>query len=246
MDYRKFLKGKELTTDATGFESPYEYNPALFDFQLDCVRWALRRGAAALFLDCGSGKAITSLIWSEHVHKFTDKNVIIFAPLAVSLQTVREGEKFGVDVNLCKTQDDVKPGINITNYERLHNFDMDQFASPGSNEYSEGIYEYEAKLLRGARTPFQEIKVNTLNPMDTKKLYLLCADQLHPTELLPFFRIMESPSTQQNACYFYNRLKGDNVRWISYHFEDEAEIIRSDDEVMSAISLLRPKDRAQE
>jgi hypothetical protein len=55
---------------------------------------------------------------------------------------------------------------------------------------------------------------------------------------------MESPTTEQNACYFYNRVERDGVRWISYHFENESEIVKPDDEVLQALSLLKRKESA--
>lgn len=68
------------------------------------------------------------LSWSQAVHEHTNGDVLILAPLAVSKQTVREGRKFGVDVNICRSQDGVKPGVNITNYEMVDNFNADHFA----------------------------------------------------------------------------------------------------------------------
>ena len=114
--------------------------------------------------------------------------------------------------------------------------------SPESSEYSEGIYYYQTKALMGTRTIFKKESVKTLTPMDKQKLYLIHDNQLKPIELLPFIRLMESPKTQQNACYFYNRLNKEGVRWISYHFESEADIIRPDDELRSTLLLLRPAE----
>jgi len=111
--------------------------------------------------------------------------------------------------------------------------------SPESNEYSKGIYDYRVKALMGTRTPFKKKSVETSTQMDTKKLYLIHDNQLEPIELLPFIRLMESPKTEQNACYFYNRLNKDGVRWVSYHFESEAEIVCPDDELISTLLLLR-------
>jgi hypothetical protein len=51
---------------------------------------------------------------------------------------------------------------------------------------------------------------------------------------------MESPKTQANAVYFYNRMQGNEVRWVSYHFDKESEIIRPDSAVNSAVKLLLP------
>lgn len=112
----------------------------LFPFQSDLVKWSLRKGRSAIFADCGLGKTIIQLEWSQKVVEQTGGNVLILAPLAVSKQTAREGEKFGITVNLCRTQDDVKPGINITNYEMLHHFDPSGFS---------GIVLDESSILKG-------------------------------------------------------------------------------------------------
>ena len=79
-------------------------------------------GRAALWLDTGLGKTcLSSLTWAQHVAEQAG-DVLILAPLAVSQQTVREGVTMGIDVTLCRTQADVRPGINITNYETLTSF----------------------------------------------------------------------------------------------------------------------------
>lgn len=128
MDYNNFLETKRITTNPTGFDIPKEQiNSKLFPFQRDVTLWALRKGKAALFEGTGLGKTFQSLEWSKHVQQHTGGNIIILAPLAVSHQTVREGRKFGIEVHLCRNQQDVKPGINITNYERIHLFDTNKF-----------------------------------------------------------------------------------------------------------------------
>lgn len=83
---------------------------------------------------------LIELEWSRHVIGHTGRSVMIFAPLGVARQTVREGAKFGYDVNLCLDVSDVKPGINITNYERLERFDPEPFA---------GIVLDESSILKG-------------------------------------------------------------------------------------------------
>ena len=113
--------------------------------------------------------------------------------------------------------------------------------SPESSEYSEEIFDYQVKVLMGTRTTFKKESVETSAPMDKQKLYLIHDTQSKPIELLPFIRLMESPKTQQNACYFYNRLNKEGVRWVSYHFESEADVIRPDDEIMSTLLLLRSR-----
>jgi len=127
MEYSAFLEHKEIRDIPTGHE-PSEISDMLFDFQKDIVRWALRRGRAAIFADCGLGKTPMQLEWAKNVCAHTGGDVLILAPLAVSKQTVREGIKFGVHVNICRTQEDVEPGINIANYEMLHRFNASSFA----------------------------------------------------------------------------------------------------------------------
>jgi hypothetical protein len=96
---------------------------SLFDFQRDLVRWALRRGRAAIFAGTGLGKSRMQIEWAMNVHRLTGGDVLLLAPLAVAAQTVREGEQLGYQITLCRSQDDVQPGLNIANYEMLHHFE---------------------------------------------------------------------------------------------------------------------------
>ena len=129
MNYQEFLESKRINIESVGFDVPLsELNPMLFDWQKAIVRWALHRGRAAMFQDCGLGKTPQQLEWARHVCKFTGGNVLVLAPLAVAAQTKREGKKFGIPVTLCKTGKDVMPGVNVANYEKLHHFKPDQFS----------------------------------------------------------------------------------------------------------------------
>ena len=125
-DYEGFLKQKERVVINSGFD-PESLNEYLFDFQRDIVRWALRKGKAALFEVTGLGMTIQQLAWADAVAKHESGNVLILAPLAVSKQTAQEASKFGIVCTLCESQDDVRPGVNITNYEKIHKFDTDSF-----------------------------------------------------------------------------------------------------------------------
>lgn len=122
LEYQQFLKQKLKRALPVGIDPVHAINPKLFDFQKEIVRWALHKGRAAIFADCGLGKSPMQLEWARQIRAHTGKPVIIFAPLAVSGQTVREGEKFNIKVNHCHSEEDVTDGINITNYERLHRF----------------------------------------------------------------------------------------------------------------------------
>lgn len=145
MEYTEFLKQKDITDKSTGF-MPSGINDMLFDFQKAIVTWACKRGRSAIFADCGLGKTPMQLEWANQVHKYSQHPVLILAPLAVSQQTQREGNKFGIYVNICESQDDVVNGINITNYEKLHKFE------PG---YFTGIVLDESSILKSYTGKFR-------------------------------------------------------------------------------------------
>ena len=128
MLYYFFLENKIIANIDNGFEISTEgINPLIYDFQNAIVKWAIRKGRAAVFADCGLGKTPIQLEWAKYVYNKINQNIIIFAPLAVNQQTVEEGDKFNIDVNICREQSDVVPGINIANYEIMHKFNHDCF-----------------------------------------------------------------------------------------------------------------------
>jgi len=133
-DYGAFLERKAQLEGEHGFES--EWLPDfLFPFQRALVEWAVRKGRAALFADCGLGKTPMQLVWAENVRRHTGRPVLIVTPLAVSFQTVAEAEKFGIDAAVSRDGTVAAP-ITVTNYERLHLFDEDDFAGVVCDESS--------------------------------------------------------------------------------------------------------------
>src|ERR1043165_9920517 len=101
-DYQEFLESKRLLVPAAGREvNDAEVNPALFPFQRQLVRWAVRKGRASLFCTTGMGKTRMQLEWARLVGERT----LILAPLAVARQTVREGEAIGIPVTYARCQE---------------------------------------------------------------------------------------------------------------------------------------------
>jgi hypothetical protein len=122
--YDSFINSKRSIVPPSGFSVDRDsLHSSLFDFQKDIVRWALRRGRSAIFAGTGLGKSRMQIEWAMNVHRLTGGDVLILAPLAVAAQTVREGAELGYEITLCRSHDDVKPGINIANYEMLHKFE---------------------------------------------------------------------------------------------------------------------------
>ena len=127
--YESFLQAKLVSAPAVGFDVESDnLHPCLKPFQNAAVRWMLRRGRAAAFEGTGLGKTFQQLEFGRQVHRRTNGDVLILAPLAVSHQTVQQGDRWGIPVNQCRKQADVKAGLNISNYEMLDHFDSSKFS----------------------------------------------------------------------------------------------------------------------
>lgn len=176
MNYEDFISNKAFVLESCGINvDPDELNPMLFDFQRDIVRWALAKGRTAIFADCGLGKTIMQLEWADQIRRRTGGKVLILAPLAVSDQTKREGETFGIKVNICTSQTDVTTdAVNITNYEKLDNFIGNEFTAIVLDESS--ILKAFAGKIRNqiincfAKTPYKLACTATPAPNDFMEL----------------------------------------------------------------------------
>lgn len=145
-EYENFIETKALADMPSGFECGV-LNDQLFPFQRAIVKWALRRGRAAIFADTGLGKTAMQCEWARRVYDHTGKNVLILAPLCVAHQTVKEAAKFGITVHYCREQSQVLDGITITNYEMMDAFDFKSFAGLVLDESS--IIKHQDSKTRG-------------------------------------------------------------------------------------------------
>jgi hypothetical protein len=134
MDYTEFLGAKTDYGTDTGFE-PLWMPDFLFGFQKHLTDWAIRKGRAAIFADCGMGKTPMQLVWADNVVRKTNRPVLILTPLAVSGQTLDEAEKF--DIEATRAHPDKNPTmIQVTNYEQLHKYDSANYAGVVCDESS--------------------------------------------------------------------------------------------------------------
>jgi DNA modification methylase len=173
MDYQDFLETKTTKIESVGFDVPLEkLNSKLFDWQKVVTRWALNRGRAALFEDCGLGKSPQQLEWAHQVSMRTNSNVLILAPLAVAAQTVREGRKFGIEVHHTRTGIGDKNGVIITNYERLHYYNP--------SDYS-GIVLDESSILKSFNGKTRKLLTDFSH---TIKYRLACTATPAPNDLI--------------------------------------------------------------
>ena len=206
MDYNEFLKTKEIRASSVGIDIDIKsLNPMLFDFQKDIVKWALKKGKSAIFADCGLGKSPMQLEWANHIHTHTGKPVLILAPLAVSKQTKREGDKFGIAVNICRDCSDVKNGINITNYEMLEHFNADDFS---------GIVLDESSILKNYSG---KIRTEIIDKFKNTPYKLACTATPSPNDYMELGNHSEFLDTMKRSSMlatFFTHDGSDTANWI--------------------------------
>jgi len=134
MSYADFIATKQRRTGYLGHDvEPSDMHPILFDWQADVTAWAIKKGRAAIFADCGLGKTLMQVEWAKH----SAARTLIIAPLSVARQTVREAHKVDVDVRYVRDGADVTgDGVWITNYEMADRFDPDMFGAVVLDESS--------------------------------------------------------------------------------------------------------------
>jgi hypothetical protein len=133
-EYEALIARKSAAPRATGLrDEDIHLAEHLMLHQPDLVRWALRRGRAALFADTGLGKGPMAIEWARHVSE--RGRVLILAPLAVGPQLSREAARFGVTAPYVRADDSALP-IVVTNYEMLHAFDPGEFTGVVLDESS--------------------------------------------------------------------------------------------------------------
>jgi len=214
LTYEQFLKSKEITVKSSGFEKPLDLmNQMLFEWQKDIVYWAIKKGKAALFEDCGLGKTIQQLEWAQSVVEHCGAPVLIVAPLAVAEQTKREGAKFGYAVKVCRTQNDICSGVNITNYEMLEHFDAAAFC---------GVVLDESSILKNFTSKTRTQIIDTFKDTMYK---LSCTATPSPNDYMElgnqaeFLGVMSR--TEMLATYFIHD-GSDTSKWrLKGHAENE-------------------------
>jgi len=206
MEYEKFIQTKKIIPVISGFDVVGDsLNSNLFDFQRACVKWALKRGRAALFHDTGLGKTIQQTSWAHEVVKHTGRDVIIFAPLCVAQQTIREALKFGIVINYAREQSQIKPGINITNYEMIEKFDLSHFA---------GVVADESSIIKNRDGKTRNLIIDAVQDVPYR---LSCTATPSPNDFMElgnqaeFLGVMKM--TEMLATYFINDAS-DTGTWI--------------------------------
>lgn len=171
MSYADFLHRKARVYTGAGLPMIPRLPSALYDWQAAIVRWALRKGRAAIFADCGLGKTFMQVSWADALNVPT----LILAPLCVAEQTVTEAAKLGISVHYARDHSEAHGHrLVITNYERLEKFDPSAFSAVVLDESSilkafDGSTR-TALIQAFARTPYRLCCTATPSPNDISEL----------------------------------------------------------------------------
>lgn len=131
-NYAEFLDRKRRAFQGFGLKAS-QLPAMLFDWQAVIVRWALKKGRAAIFADCGLGKTYMQTSWAREI----PGRVLMLAPLCVAEQTIREAAKLGIVITYVKSGAEHREAqLTITNYERLDAFDPKDYAGVVLDESS--------------------------------------------------------------------------------------------------------------
>ena len=212
-DYTEFLKTKQKKHIESGFEiEEKELNEKLFDFQKHIVKRALKAGRYAIFADCGLGKTIMQLEWAQNVVRKTNRPVLILAPLAVSGQTIEEGQKFGIDVYKYLHGAKHENKIYIINYEQLEKIDTSIFS---------GVVLDESSILKNFTGKTKNLIISSFKNTEYK---LACTATPAPNDLNEignhscFLDIMDSEDMRMR---WFVRDEGLNNYRLKNHSEDD-------------------------
>lgn len=175
--YHNLVKQSIVRYDAHGIDRR-DMPTEIRAHQSHAVDFALGKGSAALFLDTGLGKSLCAFTYADNVTKETGKPVLMFAPLGVTGQHKTESARFGFDANICREASDIRPGLNLCNYERLHLFDPGAFGGLILDE-SSVIKNFSGVTTRrlmefGSHIPFRLACTATPAPNDHMELGQHC------------------------------------------------------------------------
>jgi len=217
-DYQEFLETKRLMTVESGIEIPEDaIHPRLFPFQRALVKWALRKGRAALFADTGLGKTSMQLEFA----RLTGMRSLIIAPLSVARQTVSEAKKIDLVAHYTRSGEDLIPGINITNYEMIHHFNAADFGAVILDESSIlKTVESKTKTLlieMFATTPYKLCCTATPAPNDVAEIanHAEFLGAMSRTEMLSTYFVHDSDETAHAGWRLKKHAVDPFYRWMA-------------------------------
>jgi hypothetical protein len=108
--------------------------------------------------------------------------------------------------------------------------------------HRQGMFENELAILKGSNSEFLKETRPLVMPLDVERLYIYRRENATALVLLPLVHIGPSPASARNACYFFNRLEKEGVRFVSYHYADLPELTEAFEEAKATIQSLSKVD----
>ena len=213
MNYEEFIKSKEFKIVNKSVEIDREQlNRNLFEYQKDLVYLALKKGKFALFAMTGTGKTAMQCEWANQVNLYTKKPVLILCPLSVANQTVNEAKTIlNLDIKLCEDNEDVTSGVNITNYEKLHKFDLSVFS---------GVVLDESSILKNFTG---KVRNQIIEGFNTTQYKLACSATPAPNDFVELGNHVEflnvCRSQEMLSMFFINDVVGEGKWRLKKHAE---------------------------
>lgn len=222
-DYLEFLKGKFQFSQSFGFDvEDSQINPMLYPHQRDIVKWATKKGRAAIFAAFGLGKSFIQLEILRLVNEYEKGGkFLIIAPLGVRQEFKTDAVKLGIDIEFVKRSDEVlTDGIYITNYESVRDgkLDVNLFTAVSLDEAS-CLRSYGSKTYQEFLTLFGQIKykfVATATPSPNRYKELI-----HYAGFLGIMdtgqaltRFFQRDSTQANNLTLYPHMEKEFFAWL--------------------------------
>jgi DNA modification methylase len=193
MEYKDFLQTKLKTHIQSGFECE-SLNDNLFPFQQFIVKRALKAGKYAIFADCGLGKTLMQLEWAYQVTKYTNKPVLILTPLAVKGQTIKEADKFAIDIS----------NIEIWNYEQLDNLNCSKYS---------GVVLDESSILKNFEGSTKKLIIDNFRNTSFKLACTATPSPNDPMELGNHSEFLDVMGRNEMLAMYFVHDGGETAKW---------------------------------
>ena len=204
MNYKEFLESKVKIAKDSGFEiTENQVNPILKPHERDSVMWMVKGGCRALFSSFGLGKTITQIEALKIIINREKGAALIIAPLAVVFDTFQHDARLlGLDgIPYVRNMEEIKEKdswINITNYERVRDGDIDpSYFTAVSLDEASILRSYGSKTYQEFLIKFQSVKykfVATATPSPNKY-----------KELIHYAGFLGIMDTGQSLTRFFHR-----------------------------------------
>lgn len=237
MNYQEFIRAKIVATPERGILiDPGAIHHSLKPHQAAIVRWALRKGNAAIFAAFGLGKTFMQLEIARQIQAHAGGKFLICAPLGVRQEFMRDAAKLDLQITFVRRIEEChEDGIFLTNYETIRDSKLDP------REFT-GCSLDEAAILRGfggTKTFREFMRVFENGQVRYKFVATATPSPNEYIELLAYAAFLDVMDVSQAKTRFFKRdsTKADNLT-LHAHKEREFWIWVSS----WAIFLQKPSD----